>query len=29
LIFDLRQPFTGVFRISPGSLRETIKFLSG
>jgi hypothetical protein len=29
LIFDLRQPYTGVFRISPGSLRETIKFLSG
>ena len=26
---DLRQPYTGVFRISPGSLRETIKFLSG
>jgi hypothetical protein len=29
LIFDLRQPYTGVFRMSPGSLRETIKFLSG
>jgi hypothetical protein len=28
LIFDLRQPYTGVFRISPGSLKETIKFLS-
>ena len=28
LIFDLRQPYTGVFRISPGSLEETIEFLN-
>lgn len=26
--YYLRQPYTGVFRISPGSLREAIKFLS-
>ena len=28
LIFDLRQPYSGVFRVSPGSLEETIRFLN-
>ena len=28
LIFDLRQPYSGVFRISPAALEETIDFLN-
>ncbi len=27
LVFDLRQPYTGVFRISPAALEETIDFV--
>ena len=28
LIFDLRQPYTGLFRISPAALEETFDFLN-
>ena len=28
LIFDLRQPYSGIFRISPGPLEETINVLN-